>query len=222
MKREIALIVSAGILSISFASGGYAQAATSVQLNNIQSQVKAELDPFLSSTSLSSDVTTSIEAFFIERASAAANAETSGRSQSLSDAQIVAMVTSARANVDSSIDSTFDASTAALVREIAQNYVAYCQIDLVFQPQFNGQNVPLTGSQMRQLASTMYSCNSVTVNANATQMRTTVNSTTGLSALDTMLVGQAAAFLSSSQISILQTNLRAITKAISSSSIFSY
>lgn len=222
MKKRIALILGVGLLSGASASSSYAQDASSSQLNHIQAEVKAELDPFLSSTSLSSDVTSSIEAFFIERASAAANAEASGHSQALPDSQILALVASARATVDANIDTTFDVSTAALVREIAQNYVAYTQIALIFQPQFISQHLSLTGDEIRQLAATMYNCYSAKVNANAPQMRATVDSTTGLSGLDSMLLLQAATFLSSSQVSILQTNLRAITKARSSGSLFTY
>jgi hypothetical protein len=216
------MVLAATVVSLNAGSGAFAQSPNAVPSNYLQKQIQQEIGPFIDSLSLPSSVTSGITAFLLERAEAAANASALGSQQNLSPTQVANLIAAARANVDAGITSSFDAPTAGLVQEIVRNYVGYSQIDQIYAPQMAAQGFPLTPSQIRQLANTLYNCNSALVTPNSPQMRSAVNIASGLSQLDDLVLSQTASYLSASQQVILRVNLAAISKSIISGTSFSY
>jgi hypothetical protein len=199
-----------------------AQSANAMRLVHMQQQISLEIGPYLTGLSLPLPTVAAVEAFLLRREVAVADAIDQGLQRGLSPAQAGPLTAAARAKVDAGIDSSFDPSTAVIVKDIVRNYVGYSLIARIYGRHMAASGAPLTASQTRDLANTLYNCNSALVNASATQMRKSVDPASGLSTLDQMILTEASGYLSASQKAVLQEDLAKISHAVISGNPLTY
>ena len=206
--------IIAALAAGTVAPSAFAQLSEGSRAVYMKQQISREITPFLELEGLSPDALNNVSSFLLNRAESAADAFDLGQAQHLSQGGISGLIANARAGADSEIDTTFDKPTASLVKEIVRNYVGYSQISIIYAPHLASAGVPLSAAQERALANTLYNCNSTNVTADSPKLRVTVDPSTGLSSLDTLVLTQASAYLGAGQIVVLSADLKAITASI--------